>query len=198
MRPPEIFIVAAVVALAAPEGACAHLVTTGMGPVYDGIGHLLLTPQDVVPVVAVALFVGMRGTTAGRHALFQFPTAWLAGSIIGMAVPANEMTFLPIVSFLALGGLIAADIRLPDTLISLLIIILGGLHGLGNGSALTSSSGVPGLVGIAVAIFVLVALIASCVVCVKPLWMRISIRVVGSWVAAVGLLMFGWLVKGAS
>lgn len=26
--------------------ALAHLVTTGMGPVYDGIGHLLLTPED--------------------------------------------------------------------------------------------------------------------------------------------------------
>jgi len=41
--------------------ASAHLVTTGLGPVYDGIGHLVLTPEDFVPVLAIALFAGLRG-----------------------------------------------------------------------------------------------------------------------------------------
>ena len=44
-----------------PSNAAAHLVTTGMGPVYDGIGHLLLTPEDLVPAVAMALYAGLRG-----------------------------------------------------------------------------------------------------------------------------------------
>ena len=35
-----------------PSDAAAHLVTTGMGPVYDGIGHLLLTPEDLVALIA--------------------------------------------------------------------------------------------------------------------------------------------------
>jgi len=38
-----------------PSEAAAHLGTTGMGPVYDGIGHFLLTPEDLVPVLALAL-----------------------------------------------------------------------------------------------------------------------------------------------
>lgn len=198
IRIPEIIFAAVVVGLAVPKGVHAHLVTTGMGPVYDGIGHLLLTPEDLVPVVAVALLVGMRGTTAGRRTLFLFPFAWLAGGIIGTAASANDISFLPIVSFVVLGGLIAADIRLPETVISLLIIILGGLHGFSNGGALAGSSGVPGLLGVAMAIFVMVAIITSCVVSIRPLWLRISVRVAGSWVAAVGLLMFGWMVKGTS
>ena len=38
----------------------AHLVTTGLGPVYDGIGHLVLSPEDWVPVLALGLFVGLK------------------------------------------------------------------------------------------------------------------------------------------
>ncbi len=44
-----------------PWYAEAHLVTTGLGPVYDGVGHLMLTPEDLVPVIALALFAGLRG-----------------------------------------------------------------------------------------------------------------------------------------
>jgi hypothetical protein len=52
-----------------PSYAAAHLVTTGMGPVYDGIGHLLLTPEDLVPSLAVALYAGLRGKSPGRCSL---------------------------------------------------------------------------------------------------------------------------------
>jgi hypothetical protein len=38
-----------------PWHAEAYLVTTGLGPVYDGIGHLLVTPEDLLPVLALAL-----------------------------------------------------------------------------------------------------------------------------------------------
>jgi urease accessory protein len=40
----------------------AHLNTTGMGPVYDGVIHFLLSPEDFVPVLALALLAGLRGT----------------------------------------------------------------------------------------------------------------------------------------
>ena len=30
------------------SSAEAHLVTTGLGPIYDGIGHFFLTPEDVI------------------------------------------------------------------------------------------------------------------------------------------------------
>ena len=59
--------------------ANAHLVTTGMGPVYDGIGHFLLTPEDFVPVLALALYAGLRGAVSGRKAMFLLPLAWLIG-----------------------------------------------------------------------------------------------------------------------
>jgi hydrogenase/urease accessory protein HupE len=54
-------LVAGFALLCSPSRAAAHLVTTGMGPVYDGIAHLLLTPEDLVPVLAIALYAGLRG-----------------------------------------------------------------------------------------------------------------------------------------
>ncbi len=61
----------------------AHLVTTGLGPVYDGIGHFMMSPDDLVPVIALALLAGLRGAEAGRRALFGLPVAWLLGCLAG-------------------------------------------------------------------------------------------------------------------
>ena len=38
-----------------PHNAEAHLVTTGLGPIYDGISHFALSPEVWVPVLALAL-----------------------------------------------------------------------------------------------------------------------------------------------
>ena len=69
-------ILAVAVVLAMQTSAQAHLVTTGLGPVYDGIGHFSLSPDDSIPVVALALLAGLRGKPAGRGVMFQLPLAW--------------------------------------------------------------------------------------------------------------------------
>ena len=35
------------------------MTATGIGPVYDGIGHLVMTPEDLVPVLALPLFTAL-------------------------------------------------------------------------------------------------------------------------------------------
>jgi hypothetical protein len=54
------------------------------------------------------------------------------------------------------------------------------------------------LIGISATLFVVVALVSAFVMSLKQPWMRIVVRVAGSWVAAIGMLMFGWLVAGQS
>ena len=46
-------------------------------------------------------------------------------------------------------------------------------------------------------LFVLVTLTSAVVVSLKKPWTRIVIRVTGSWICASGLLMIGWLIRGA-
>ena len=179
-----------------PSVAAAHLVTTGMGPVYDGIGHLLLTPEDLVPAMAVALYAGLRGKEPGRLALFFFPLAWLIGGFAGLLVNYSPAYPLSVLSFLLLGALIAADLRMPAHIFTLLAVTVGVMHGFLNGIAMRSGPGVSGLLGIAATLFVLVAIGSAVVVSLRATWTRVAVRVAGSWIAAVGLLMLGWLAKG--
>ena len=183
------------VLLLLPAEAAAHLVTTGMGPVYDGIGHLLLTPEDLVPVLALALYAGLRGSTAGRRTMFLLPLAWLAGGIAGLSVEINFPLPFPTISFMLLGLLAATDLRLPASVVPTLAVGVGVFHGFFNGSALRDGGGLLGLVGIAIMIFVLAALASALVVAVEKTWARIAVRVAGSWIFASGLLMLGWLIR---
>jgi proteasome assembly chaperone (PAC2) family protein len=55
-----------------------------------------------------------------------------------------------------------------------------------------------GLVGIVVALFVVVALTAARVASLRAAWARVAVRVAGSWIVAVGLLLLGWSLRGAA
>ena len=174
----------------------AHLVATGLGPMYDGIAHLLTTPEDLVPAIALALFAGLRGAEAGRRALFLLPLAWLAGGLAGLRLPVAIPLPVPTITLFALGVLVAADVRLPSGAVASLAIAVGLVHGFGNGAALAGSGpGIAGLAGISAALFVVVALASSFVVALEKPWARIAVRVAGSWIAAVGLLLLGWSLR---
>lgn len=188
-------LVAGFALFCSPSLAAAHLVTTGMGPVYDGIGHLLLTPEDLVPVLALALYAGLRGAVIGRQTMFLLPCAWFVGGLAGLAVQ-NAISFpLAALSFLILGGLVAADLCLPAAAVAGLAIVLGIVHGFMNGVALQEGSGTVGLIGIIALLFVLITLASALVISLGKTWGRIGVRVVGSWIAATGLLMFGWSMQ---
>ena len=75
--------------------------------------------------------------------------------------------------------------------------IRNGWEGLMNGSTLASiGAGVGSLFGIVLAALLLLLLIAAAVVPLQAFWARVTVRVAGSWVMAVGMLMFGWFVQG--
>jgi len=179
-----------------PSYASAHLVTTGLGPVYDGIGHLVMTPEDLVPALAIALFAGLRGAAPGRRALFGLPLAWFVGGLLGVVIEGLPALPVAAISFLILGVLVAADLNLSPKWFTAIVVGVGLVHGLLNGVALKEGAGVLGLIGIMATLFVIVAIVSAFIVSLKQAWTKIVVRVVGSWVAAMGLLMFGWLLRG--
>ncbi len=181
-----------------PVDAEAHLVTTGMGGIYDSIGHLFLTPEDLIPAIATGLYAGLCGKAIGRQTLFLFPLAWLIASIVGFLATCLPLLPLQMLSFLLLGGLIAADLRLADKTIAVLVILVGCMHGLNNGVTMEGNQDVSGLFWIPCALFVLIAITSALTLSLRPAWTRVAVRVTGSWVAAVGLLMLGWMAKGVS
>ena len=57
------------------------------------------------------------------------------------------------------------------------------------------NDGVCVLLGVALAVFVVVALFSSFVIPLRRQWTLIVVRIAGSWIAANGLLMLGWALR---
>ena len=183
-----------------PVVAHAHLNSTGMGPIYDGLMHFLMSPEDLVPVLALALLSGLRGATFGRRTLFVLPGAWLLGGLAGLAASAtNGNAIVSAVWFLLIGGLLALDAKLSLRVTTAIAAFLGLYHGYLNGAGLgLSFPSAAALLGLIFAVFVLVALAAAFVIQLQASWARIAVRVVGSWIFASGLLLMGWAVRSTA
>ena len=187
MRQPVRWLIGAALFLTSPA-AHAHMLNTGLGPFYDGLAHLFVSPED-----------GLRCANFGRTLLFVLPVALLAGSFAGRFSP-MPLTLPALTAALTviLGGLVAADRSVSVTLVAGCGLLLGLLHGLLNGSefakqhAIISSS-----VGVSFALFVVVSLLAGQVTTVRAAWTRLAVRVAGSWISATGLLMLGWTLRGS-
>jgi urease accessory protein len=198
MRSPTMWILASLLVWACcPGEANAHLLNSGLGPFYDGVAHLFVTPEDVLAVVALALLAGLGGKPYGRTVLFVLPAAWLAGALAGRMITLSAG--VPVVNaalLIVLGALVAAALRLPLLLVAGTALTCGLLKGCCNGAALAGvgSSGLAAA-GIGCGVFVIVALVAGQAAGLRKEWARIMVRVAGSWIGAIGLLMLGWAAR---
>ena len=94
----------------------------------------------------------------------------------------------------------AADIALPAAgVVAGLAALLGGRKVCSTGWGCTKPVPVQACCncsGVAVTLFVLVALVSATAVVARPMWAGIAVRVVGSWIGASGLLWVGWVLHG--
>jgi hydrogenase/urease accessory protein HupE len=135
-------------------------------------------------VVVRAIAPSVATPSAGRRALSVLTGAWLGGGIFGVLKGTFALPgFVAALSLLLLGGLTAWDRRLSPGAIGALALAVGLVHGWMNG------------IGIATVTFALAALVSALAVALRPPWTRIALRVAGSWVAAVGLLLLGWSLR---
>ncbi len=187
----------ATLAALAPLRAQAHLVQTGFGAFYDGLAHVALTPADLLVVVAVALLAGQRGTQAARWTLFALPIAWLAGSTLGARIPTDaSLPLLTTLTFGIAGALVAIDAKLRAAAICAFAIVAGLLHGYVNGATMApGGAGALALAGAVTAVFCVFAILSAQITVLRVGWTRIAVRVAGSWIAAAGVLMVGWLMR---
>lgn len=179
--------------------AQAHLVETGFGAFYDGLAHVALTPSDLLVVVGLALLAGQRGTQAARWALLGLPAAWLVGGAVGAAFPADgTLPVLTTLSFGLAGALVAFNTRLPTVGVMAFAIAAGLLHGYVTGATMMpGGASALALAGAVTAAFCLFAILSGQITTVSAAWARIAVRVAGSWLSAAGVLMLGWLARGA-
>ncbi len=176
--------------LALPAVAAAHPIK-GVGDFYAGMLHPLTALDFILSWIALALFAGQQGRRASLLTLAIFPLALLAGACLALLIqPPAWIAEVDLVAIPVLGLGVASALTCPVALTITLAAAVGLLHGLANGSEITASISawrfIPGLA--AAAILVLTYGIGVVRSLEKP-WTRIAIRVVGSWIAAAGIMV---------
>lgn len=181
--------------LAAPTPVYGHLVSLGAGPFFDGVAHFLVSPEDLLAVVALAFWSGLASKPAARRLTLALPLAWLCGVVVGQAFAERGWTrdWMAAVTQLGAGLLLAVCPRLPPRVVVAVAVVIGGVHGALNGGAMaaTQTSYEAGL-GILVAVAVVTLLVSAAATSLSKPWQRIAVRVAGSWFAAIGLLSLAW------
>jgi hydrogenase/urease accessory protein HupE len=157
--------------------------------------HMLLSPEQWIMIAGLGLLAGLNGPAVGRSVLFSLPCAWLAGACAGRFIPMTLPSLAPAVALLMVGGLVAADLEAIRNFVVIIAGVLGFLQGYINGVAFGATDGITLiLLGACIVAFVFVTLSAGWVVGVQG-WRRIVVRVAGSWMAAIGILLAGWTIR---
>ncbi len=182
-----------------PLTAAAHLVNTGFGSVYDGIGHFFYSLEEFLLLVLLVFLAGLNGTKAARSAVFVVPCAWAAGAVAGLLFDSNISTSSagwPLATgMLILGAGVALDRALALPVLHGILALVGFGVGAVSGSGL---SRLPDawllLAGNLLAQWVTLTWLSAIVVFAvgRAAWLRIGVRVAGSWIAATGILLLGW------
>jgi urease accessory protein len=179
--------------VAAP--ARAHLVSTELGPFYDGAAHPLVTPEDLLLILGFAVLAALPGVRAGRRTLAALTTAWAIGVLAGFGIAPAEivvpMASAALLVVLGLGG--AFRLRLRTGWLAFLAVAVGLSRGFLNGAAAHAADGVwLSALGIATGVFLAAALAMGLTARLEKRHWTVVLQVAASWIAAIGLLMLGW------
>jgi urease accessory protein len=186
-----IVVTAGWITLASPA-AFAHPMR-GVGDFYAGMLHPVATLETVLPIVALSLFAGQQRRESAIHLLVAFPLTLIVGALL--ATYSNAPLSLGIVQliFTALFGvLVALQLRVPVWLLVGPGALLGIAVGWTNASdTIGQVSPYRFVAGLAVAGLLLLVYGIGLVRNLTVDWTRIAVRVVGSWIAAVSILVVG-------
>ncbi len=182
-----------------PTHAEAHTPIKGAGEVVSGFLHPFLTPTHLLVLLSVGLLLGQRLPLRLQWPLMVFAVFAATGlSVTALHDIAGESQTILIVLGLCSGGLVALAAPLPPW-VRLAACAAAGL-------ALGLDSGVdPGTTSVAMA-RILIATWVSLMLCVGDIafyssrlpayhWVQTGIRVVGSWIVAIALLMLAFSLR---
>lgn len=174
-----------------PSPARAHGVLK-LGEFFTGLSQPVFHPESLALVLAVLLWSSQRDEPLFYRVPFAFAAAAVAGSLAAAAAPA-----LPGAPWLARGGTlvlalaVAARQALPGPAALAAGVALGLVAGYQAAGPERAALARPWLYGLGFATAVLVAwgYVASFALNVRAFWAQLAVRIVGSWIAAVTLLV---------
>ena len=179
-------------ALALPCSAFAHPMR-GVGDFYSGMLHPVVSIEMILPLIALGLFAGQQRRKTAIGVLAAFPTAILVGTFLSFMRPVpSSIAAVTLAITAAMGGLIALSKPLPSAIPIAMALLIGLAIGWSNASEITPQMSPARFVaGLAVAGLLVATYGIGLVRSLKVEWSQIAVRVAGSWLAAIGILVLG-------
>jgi urease accessory protein len=148
-------------------------------------------PSHLLAVVAIGFLAGQQSQRMPLAALAAFAVGLIAGSIaVASAIRENPASPGLLVLAMAAGGLVVVAYPVSTWLVGIMAFATGsGLPLNAPPHEVTIANAVAAQAGFALAALVIAALAIGIAVLARRPWQRIGIRVVGSWIAAIAILV---------
>ena len=187
------------VVLFLPTRVEAHAAIKGAGEFVSGLLHPLLTPLHLMVLLSLGLLLGQR-----LPLRLKWPVAGFAGfaaaGLVVTTVSAGSGVYPPVLILIGLcsGGFVALAAPL-SAWVSLAVCAAAGLA-LGLDSGVDSATAGTAMAKTLFATWVCLTLCVANVAFYssylpKHQWVQTGIRVVGSWIVAIALLMLAFSLK---
>ena len=184
----------ALLLVATPLPAQAHLVGMEFGDFYAGALHLLISPEHATILLALALVAAFQPVSEARWVLAALPAGFALGSLGGALLPAEIAAGVLGASLAVIGLLAALALRIGTVVVAGLTLAAAALHGFANmqpalGTAELWLYGAGAIAAGTVAGSVLTAVFST--FSARTSWMPIAYRVLAGWIVAIGTMYTG-------
>lgn len=186
-------IVLLAVLAGSPAVAHAHSIGRNVGDFYWGFLHPITSLESILPLIALGLLAGQQGAGKARWVIGLFAVGIVAGPLLALSMGSPELaSWINLGSFIVLGVLLALGRSWPVGLLSGLSLLFGLTQGWSNAAEMSQATArFLYATGMIAGAYLVVLLLAAAAVNVQksPEWQRIAVRIAGSWVAAIGLMV---------
>ena len=184
-------------ALLLPGVALAHSPVPGIGGFYNGLLHPFVVPAHLLALIALGLWLGQQALPQVERALLAFSLLLLTGLALAAFAPAGGGQIpLLLACALAVGLLVAAARPLPRSATTGVAGLVGLLIGLDSAPA-AAGTGAQALIlaGVAVGVHLLLLNLVALTSYAQQPWLKVGVRVLGSWSAASALLVLALALR---
>jgi hydrogenase/urease accessory protein HupE len=170
--------------------ALAHSPIKGIGNFYNGALHPFVSPAHLIALLALGLWLGQRGLEGAKRALLALALALACGLLAHRIAGDPDTDRLLLVLAASMGMAVAAAFAAPE----IVVMAFAGLAGLAVGVA-SGPQDIDGaarwalLAGTLLGATLASGYVTAMVTLIKQAWLRIAVRVMGSWLAAAALLV---------
>ena len=181
-----------------PGAAQAHTVIPGANDFFNGVCHPLLTPAHLLILLGLGLWMGQRQPMDFKTPMLVFAPF----SAVALLLTSTGMTatvYPPLLISIALGFGLLVVLEKPLSPWACRALFAAAAVGIGLDSVV--EKGPPATVikmlsGTWICLVLLVVDLAFYIsFCTKRKWSRVGIRVMGSWITAVSMLVLAFFLR---